>query len=74
MIKFKLGIFLFPFLLITGCSGQEQQESVEDSEEIELVNETDSLSHELSAGSDSVEKKLQDLQATLDNLNNELQQ
>lgn len=72
MIKLKLGIVLFSFLLITGCSGPEQQSSDQNSEEIQMqiVNESDSISNELSAASDSVEKKLKELQATLDNLNN----
>lgn len=70
MIKLKLGLVLFSFLLITGCSSPDQQTSAENSEEIQIVNESDSLSNELSAGSDSVEKKLNDLQATLDSLNN----
>lgn len=70
MIKIKLGLVLFSFLLITGCSSPDQQTSDENSEEIQMVNESDSLSNELSAASDSVEKKLNDLQATLDSLNN----
>lgn len=70
MIKLKLGLVLFTFLLITGCSGPDQQTSAENSEEIKMVNESDSLSNELSTASDSIEKKLNDLQATLDSLNN----
>lgn len=70
MIKLKLGLVLFSFLLITGCSGPDQKTNAENSEEIQMVNESDSLTNELSAAGDSIEKKVKDLQSTLDSLNN----
>lgn len=72
MIKSKAGFVLFSFLLISGCSGTDQQNSAGESEEIQIqiVNDLDSLSFEISAASDSLDKKVNDLQATLDNLNN----
>lgn len=68
----KLGFVLFSFLLITGCGGPDQQTSAENSEEIQMqiVNESDSISNELSAASDTIDKMVRDLQTTLDNLNN----
>lgn len=63
---------MFSFLLISGCSGTDQQNSAGEREEIQIqiVNDLDSLSFEISAASDSLDKKVNDLQATLDNLNN----
>lgn len=70
MIKLKLGFVLLSFLLITGCGGPDQQGSTEDSIEVQMVNESDSLSNELSIAGDSVDKKMKALQATLDDMNN----
>ncbi|PAU95805.1 hypothetical protein CK503_01735 [Aliifodinibius salipaludis] len=70
MIKLKLGFVLLSFLLITGCDGPDQHGSAEGGVEIQMVNESDSLSNELSTASDSVDKKMKDLQATLDDINN----
>ncbi len=68
----KLGFVLFSFVLFTACSSPDQQTSAENSEEmqIQIVNESDSLSYELSTAGDSIDKKMKDLQATLDNLEN----
>lgn len=72
MIKLKLGFVLFSFLLITGCGGPDQQTSAKNSEEIQMqiVNESDSISNELSEASNAIEKKMVDLQASLEDLNN----
>lgn len=70
MIKIKLGFILLSFLLITSCGSPNQQKETGNSVEMQLVKESDSLSNELSTASDSVEKKINDLQETLDNLNN----
>lgn len=70
MVKIKLGFILLSFLLITACGSPDQQKEIENNVEMQLVTESDSLSNELSSASDSVEKKVNDLQQTLDNLNN----
>ncbi|GEM_PF-4399104 len=70
MIKIKLGFILLSFLLITACGSPDQEKKTDNNIETQLVKESDSLSNELSSASDSVEKKVNDLQETLDNLNN----
>lgn len=57
-------------MMFVGCGNSNQQTQTESSEEIQLVTETDSLSSDLSAASDSVEQKVNELQSTLDSLNN----
>ncbi|MFP8489216.1 hypothetical protein ACKGJO_08930 [Gracilimonas sp. Q87] len=57
-------------MMFVGCGNSNQQTQTESSEEIQLVTETDSLSSDLSAASDSVEQKVNELQLTLDSLNN----
>lgn len=72
MIKLKLVFVLFSFILVTGCGSPDQQTSGENIEEIQMqiVNESDSIVSELSMASNSIERKVEDLQATLEYLNN----
>lgn len=66
----KIGLILLTVFLVIGCGNSKQETQSVSSEEIQLVTETDSLSNELSTASDSVEQKVNDLQATLESLNN----
>ncbi|MEL7835026.1 hypothetical protein [Fodinibius sp. Rm-B-1B1-1] len=70
MINIKLGGILLSVLLITACGNPDQQQGANNNVETQLVRETDSLSNELSTASDSVEKKMNDLQETLESLDN----
>lgn len=70
MLKTTLGLMLATTMTFVGCGNSNQKTQTESSEEIQLVTETDSLSSDLSAASDSVEQKVNELQSTLDSLNN----
>jgi outer membrane murein-binding lipoprotein Lpp len=70
MNTIKLFAVLCSVLLIGACSSADRQGGVESSAEAQLITESDSLSNELSAAGDSVEKKMNDLQTTLESLNN----
>lgn len=70
MIDIKIVMVLFSFLLISACRSTDRQGGDEGSTKTQLITESDSLSNELSAAGDSVEKKMKDLQTTLDNINN----
>lgn len=70
MINIKLGVVLFSLLLISACGSPDRQDNSDGGAETQLIVESDSLSNELSTASDSVEKKMKDLQTTLESLNN----
>lgn len=70
MLKTKSGLLFVIALMLLGCSNKNQQEQTESSEQIQIVIETDSLSSDLSNASDSIDKKVNDLESTLNNLNN----
>lgn len=52
------------------CGNSNTESEAATEAEIAIVNEADSMSVELSAASDSVELKVNELQASLDSLNN----
>ncbi|MBD3615457.1 MAG: hypothetical protein HUJ22_02715 [Gracilimonas sp.] len=66
----KIGMILLTMFILIGCGNSNQNEQPASSEEIQLVIDSDSLSIELSAATDSVEMKTSDLQSTLESLNN----
>lgn len=70
MLKSIPGFMLAAALMLFGCSNSNQQTQTEQSNEVEVIAETDSMSNDLSSASDSVEQKVNDLQSTLENLNN----
>lgn len=70
MLKTTLGLIMAIVMLLVGCSNSNQQPKNDSSEEMQIVTESDSLSNDLSTASDSVNQKVNDLQSTLDNLNN----
>lgn len=70
MLKTTLGLIMAIVMLLAGCSNSNQQPKNDSSEEMQIVTESDSLSNDLSTASDSVNQKVNDLQSTLDNLNN----
>ncbi|MGK7368906.1 MAG: hypothetical protein ACNS64_01725 [Candidatus Halalkalibacterium sp. M3_1C_030] len=64
-------VFVFAALLLVSACGNANTDSTQSAEtETQIVAESDSLSADLSAAGDSVEKKINDLQSTLDSLNN----
>lgn len=72
MKNFKLGLILASAFFLYACGSPEQNEQTQADEmnDVQLINESDSLSNELSAASDSVEQKMVELETTLENLNN----
>lgn len=71
MKNFKLGIILASVFLLSACGNPDQNgQSQVDEEDIQLLDETESLSNEISAANDSMEQKLNELETTLESLNN----
>lgn len=73
MGNFKLGLIIAAVFTLSACGSPNQngQSQADESNDIQLVIEADSLSVELSEASDSVEQKLNELQTTLESLNNQ---
>lgn len=71
MVKFKILLTTVGIVLLTACGKPDTQQAQRENEQADIVLEADSVSAELSASSDAVEVKVNELQATLDSLNNE---
>lgn len=70
MLKTTLGFMLVSTFLFAGCGNSNQDTQTQNTEEVELLSETDSLSIDLSTASDSIEQKAGELQSILESLNN----
>lgn len=70
MLKLKFLFVTAGLLFFTACGNSESQ-NAQSEEEVQIVLEVDSISAELSASGDAVELKANELEATIDSLNNQ---
>lgn len=70
MGKIKAVIVCAALLLVSACGNADTDSTQPAEAETQIVAESDSLSADLSASGDSVEKKINELQSSLDSLNN----
>lgn len=70
MTKIKTVIVFTALLLVAACGNADSDNTPPAEAETQIVAESDSLSADLSAAGDSVENKINELQSTLDSLNN----
>lgn len=70
MGKMKTAFAVAALLLASACGNAETESSSPEDLETQIVAETDSMATDLSAAGDSVEQKINELQSSLDSLNN----
>ena len=70
MGKIKTVTLFVALLAATACGNAETEKAAPAEGETQIVTESDSLSADLSAAGDSVENKINELQSSLDSLNN----
>ena len=70
MGKLKTAFAVAALLIASACGNAETDTASPEEAETKIVAETDSMATDLSAAGDSVDQKINELQSTLDSLNN----
>lgn len=70
MGKINTALAVATLLLASACGNAETETTSPEDAETQIVVETDSMATDLSAAGDSVEQKMNELQSSLDSLNN----
>ncbi|MDX1585851.1 MAG: hypothetical protein R3222_03870 [Balneolaceae bacterium] len=70
MGNMKTAIAVAALLLASACGNADTETAAPEEAETQIVAETDSMATDLSAAGDSVEQKMNELQSSLDSLNN----
>ena len=70
MGNMKTALAVAALLLASACGKADTETASPEETETQIVAETDSMATDLSAAGDSVEQKMNELQSSLDSLNN----
>ncbi len=70
MGKIKTAVAVAALLFASACGNADTENTSAEDQETRIVSETDSMATDLSASGDSVEQKINELESSLDSLNN----